>query len=535
MSSPAVVQSAFKAILSSVMGIGPTNEVTLTNPTSAGNCIIVFATVYNSATGIAGISDGTNTYTQFGSTVEYVAETQYISIWIADDAASVSTIGLNCASALLLCDIFVVECSDIKTSSPGDINYNVHTNGDAPVTVGPTSSTAQASELALLFQVTSRSAMTISGWTQQQYATDINLGNYQNVFYQVLSSTGTVSATLSYSSFGDQQSFIVTLEAAPPPPAATPVASPVAGFYVGTQSVTLSCSTPGSSIFFTVNGTTPTSGSTPYTGPVSIASSQTLKAIATASGFSNSAVLTAIYVINGLPYKLGNLLLTPEATDLFTPNTNPLNSAYWTTMTDTFFGTARANGGKFESTTTTFNNGLIAGAFYTAASFPANQYVAIKVAAWGLGSSNESDAFLRSPDLSGDFGYDFSITDQGDGVTADITFGYYDNTENYVSLFDNEAGIVTVGDEFVFAIVGSTLYLYQNGVLVTPPTPDPDNYYPNAGYIGIDVDPQDSAGETQWSNFEAGSVILETPAGDGGGFGAGGSGKPGPFDFGFGF
>ena len=203
-----------------------------------------------------------------------------------------------------------------------------------------------------------------------------------------------------------------------------------------------------------------------------------------------------------------SLIFTPIVTDNFTPNANPLNPAKWTTMTDsTIYGTARANGGKFESTTATFNNGLTAGAFYTAASFPANQYLAVKVAAWGLGSYNESDGFLRSPDLSGDFGYSFSIIDNGDGVTGEITFGYYDNTENFVTLFDTETAIISVGDEFVFAIVGSTLYLYQNGVLVTPPTVDPDNYYPNTGYLGINVDPQDSASETEWSTFIAGSVI----------------------------
>lgn len=81
-------------------------------------------------------------------------------------------------------------------------------------------------------------------------------------------------------------------------PAATPTFSPVAGVYVGSQSVTISCATPSPTIYYTTNGSTPTTGSTVYTVPVVIAASATLKAIATAGGFTQSAVGTAAYTIN---------------------------------------------------------------------------------------------------------------------------------------------------------------------------------------------------------------------------------------------
>lgn len=80
--------------------------------------------------------------------------------------------------------------------------------------------------------------------------------------------------------------------------AATPTFSPPAGTYVGTQTVTISCATPSSSIFYTTNGTAPTTGSTPYTVPISVSVSQTVKAIATATGFAQSAVGSATYTIN---------------------------------------------------------------------------------------------------------------------------------------------------------------------------------------------------------------------------------------------
>ena len=79
---------------------------------------------------------------------------------------------------------------------------------------------------------------------------------------------------------------------------ATPTFNPVAGTYATAQSVTIT-STSGASIFYTTNGTTPTSGSTPYTAAVNVAASETLKAIATKSGFFDSNVGTAAYVIGG--------------------------------------------------------------------------------------------------------------------------------------------------------------------------------------------------------------------------------------------
>ena len=75
-----------------------------------------------------------------------------------------------------------------------------------------------------------------------------------------------------------------------------PVFSPEGGAYKGTQSVTITTTTEGATIYYTTDGSTPTAESTEYTGAISVSTSTTLKAIAV-KGAKNSAVTTAHYAI----------------------------------------------------------------------------------------------------------------------------------------------------------------------------------------------------------------------------------------------
>ncbi len=84
------------------------------------------------------------------------------------------------------------------------------------------------------------------------------------------------------------------------PTVATPTFSPAAGTYSETQNVTISCATTDATIYYTTNGTTPTTSSSVYSSPITISETTTVKAIAMKQGMSNSSVASATYTIQQL-------------------------------------------------------------------------------------------------------------------------------------------------------------------------------------------------------------------------------------------
>jgi len=137
---------------------------------------------------------------------------------------------------------------------------------------------------------------------------------------------GFTGGTGGYTAIQDVISWTVS-SGGSPTATATPTFSPAAGTYASAQSVTISDATSGSTIYYTTDGSTPTTSSTKYSAPISVAASMTIKAMATASGFSNSAVASAAYVIQ-----------SAAATPTFSPAAGTYSSAQSVTISDTTAG-----------------------------------------------------------------------------------------------------------------------------------------------------------------------------------------------------
>jgi hypothetical protein len=80
-------------------------------------------------------------------------------------------------------------------------------------------------------------------------------------------------------------------------PTAAPTMSPAAGTYVNNQTVTIKDSNTSAVIYFTLNGSTPTTSSSVYSGPLTVSANETVSAMALAPGSSNSPVSQAVYTI----------------------------------------------------------------------------------------------------------------------------------------------------------------------------------------------------------------------------------------------
>ncbi len=115
------------------------------------------------------------------------------------------------------------------------------------------------------------------------------------------------------------------------PTVATPVFSPAAGTYTSTQSVRITDATSGATIYYTTNGSTPTTASTKYAGPITVRVTETIKAIGVATGDTQSAVASATYTLIGSPYALAapaSAITTSTATLNAVVNTLGVTGSY---------------------------------------------------------------------------------------------------------------------------------------------------------------------------------------------------------------
>ena len=162
---------------------------------------------------------------------------------------------------------------------------------------------------------------------------------------------------------------------------ATPVITPNGGeLKYGNNTVSIACDTDGATIYYTTNGSTPTTNSTKYTGAFTLSSNATVKAIAVKSGWNNSSVASASFTYtvetvatptitpNGGELKYGNNTVTiacatDDVTIYYTTNgATPTTSS--TKYTGAFTLTSNATV-KAIAVKTGWNNSSVASASFT--------------------------------------------------------------------------------------------------------------------------------------------------------------------------
>jgi hypothetical protein len=179
------------------------------------------------------------------------------------------------------------------------LNWTMSNSATAPGTVAtptfsPAAGTYLGTQTVTLNDVTSGATIfytldgtqpgTAAGGSTLQYSGPLTVTSTKTIKALATASGQTTSATASATYTIQSQ-------------VAAPTFSPVAGTYSSTQTVSISTATAGATIYYTTNGTTPTSSSAVYSTPISVSASQTLKAFAVKSGFFDSTVAAATYTI----------------------------------------------------------------------------------------------------------------------------------------------------------------------------------------------------------------------------------------------
>jgi hypothetical protein len=198
-----------------------------------------------------------------------------------------------------------------------------------------------------------------------------------------------------------------------------------------------------------------------------------------------------------------SLVLTPTVTNNFTPSANPIPSPPWSLITALDFTAVEqvavgSNPGYCIATDAAPASG---GAIYTGASFSDDQYVSMTVVQM---SEEFFDLYARCDGADLNNYYDLEIGPAGPGiVNIGLLVGFSPTDETKIaSVFDQPWN---PGDVFTLACIGSTLYILQNGTILTQVV---DTTW-TSGSVGFDIFPSTNPStDLRLSTFVAGSAAL---------------------------
>ena len=276
------------------------------------------------------------------------------------------------------------------------------------------------------------------------------------------------------------------------PAAAAPKITPAGGTFGASQNVTLSTTTASATIYYTLDGTEPTPASAIFTGQITITTDTTVRALASATGYSQSAISSANFTVLGQ---------TPPVS--FIPGAGSYTTAQQVTITDT--DTSANIYYTTDGSTPTASSHLYAGPITVAASQTLN---AIAIDPALANSSVVASAYvIQAAGPSINFGNGFSsvagLTLNGSTVNTDDSRLQLTNggTEEDGSVFWSQPiGIQAFTTDFSFQLSqakgdGFTFTIQNKGVNAIGERSDGLGYAGIGKSVAIKFDLYNNAGE----------------------------------------
>ncbi len=193
----------------------------------------------------------------------------------------------------------------VTASQPGNTNYAAAPTVSQAIAVNPAALVITASSATVSYgDAVPTITASFGGFVNSDTAASLLTAPSCSTAYTPKSSPGSSPATNCMGAVSANYSIryvagTVTIDnnsKTSPGNTSKPVFSLAAGTYTSAQVVTISFATPGAAIYYTTDGTTPTTNSPQYSGPITVSASETIQAIAVVSG-SPSSVASASYTI----------------------------------------------------------------------------------------------------------------------------------------------------------------------------------------------------------------------------------------------
>src|SRR5579859_2501326 len=291
------------------------------------------------------------------------------------------------------------------------------------------------------------------------YTTDGSVPTTSSAKYAgaiTVSSTETVKAIAAATSYNTSAvasaSYTITTVAA------TPAFSLAAGTYSTAQTVSLTDATAGATIYYTTNGSTPTTGSTKYTGAIKVSATETIKALAVAPSYNASAIATALYTITPVS------TTPPTPTPTFSVKGGTYSTAQTVTLDDATSGAAiyyTVDGSTPTTSSTKYNKAIKVSTSETInaiAIAAKHSESAVATAAYTISASSTVGGFTASEmTLRGSARLKSGTLELTDGGGSEIAAAWY----------AKKVGIASFTSDFTFIIPKSNAdgftFTVQNG------------------------------------------------------------------------
>jgi uncharacterized repeat protein (TIGR02543 family) len=173
----------------------------------------------------------------------------------------------------------VITCENTHT-----ITYSATNGSIAGVMSGTSTAVASGASVAeggkVTLTATPASGYTFTGWSVSGTGSTLLSDSSNPTIFTMGTANSTVTANFGIATAVE-----------------TPTFSVFEGTYNTAQSVELSCATDDATIYYTTDGSTPTTSSTVYSAPIAVDVTTTIKAFAVADGLDDSGVASATYIL----------------------------------------------------------------------------------------------------------------------------------------------------------------------------------------------------------------------------------------------